>query len=38
MSSSTTHEEDESLFIPLNLENFRLGGAKSINPMLETLH
>ena len=36
MKSSTTHEEDE-LFIALNLENFRLGGAKPINPMLETL-
>ena len=26
MFSDTTHEEDESLFIPLNLECFRLGG------------
>jgi hypothetical protein len=26
MKSSTTHEEDECLFIPLNLECFRLGG------------
>ena len=37
MTSSTTHEEDDPLFISLNLENFRHGGAKPIHPMLETL-
>jgi len=31
-------KEYESLFIPMNLESFRLGGVKPVNPMLETLH
>ncbi|MFC1977615.1 hypothetical protein ACFLWS_05055 [Chloroflexota bacterium] len=37
MKSSTTPKEQDPLFIPLNLESFRLGTVKPDNPMLETM-